>query len=269
MHKLILLLMLVCSTSLLQAQRFKVHSWEGGLRWWEVDRTANNPIQLIPLLRTPGPYIDFIRGFFPPAAYNTGITGNPGLENQVFLFGGLTFAATGNSYFSKHFRLTTHLLLSLPERSRNGTLFYEQEEATPAETFRTQVTLSLKDRRQYGALDAGIHWRSHHGRPVGFTAGLQLQGTVSLHHSYTAVVDTVRLSTSGRRSASSYRPLPLLEGKALSFWQAYVPLGVEWQPRRSAFYLRTGLSLGILRGQYRPARWEAANGLSLTVGRKK
>lgn len=244
MRTLLVVLLLAVTVSS-SAQHLKLKNYSAGYRAFEVDGVGNNPLTILPFLKKPATYQNFINSL----QYN-GLYGNPSIQIlRNYYFGAEWYKDSTESRFWKKYSLQTNLYLSNRLKKDNMALLNEQVVFSPNDTTFHRDQYSLVQQQQFVGATIGINRRFKISNRLKFFTGFHVQGSYAYLHKYQQRLDSSVFNHQSRTTKITL--LPDLEGRKFFQWQAMIPIGVEMNVWKESIFIRAEAIAGIIGDRYR------------------
>lgn len=264
-HLSVILLLILTASKAQQAPssinrpRLKLKSYSIGYRIFELNTAVGEPRTLVPLMKNPVAYRNFIN-----TLQHNSITGNGGYGafHNVFINAEVVKNSPESRFWKKH-AVQSGVFISNRLVSEGSTL--ENRHVSPDTTFYYD-RYRLKQHLQFLGLNAGLNRRSRLSNKLQFVVGLHLQGAVAVVHSYQHHLDSSTFK-SGRGWQSNITQLADAKGTCFLQWQAFVPLGLEIAVYKRQIFIRADFNAGVVGRSYRTngLRFQESHGGGLWV----
>ena len=243
------------------SQKIEIKNFSIGYRVFEISPVGNNPITIVPLLKDPVAYQNFLRTI----NYNN-LYGNPGIQqlHTFYISTELQVDSPVSRFWKKH-TLQTGIHFTAPLVQSAGALADQHYTYLPDTVLHDNQYSLVKNQQFFGA-QAGINRRFNISKKLKAVAGLQVQGSVAIVHYYQQQWDSSTYS-SNQGLKTHVSSLPNLNGKNFFQWQAMIPLGFEYPIYQRKLFLRLEFCIGIIGGRYRPKDFSAneAHGAGISI----
>jgi hypothetical protein len=255
----ILIFLSTALSNCINAQEWRIKSYNLGYRIFELTPVGNNPITITPLLKDPAAYKTFLNTITTNSVY-----GNPEILHLHTLYLNAEFQKDSSLFrFWKKYTLQAGLILTTRINQNAGAIGDEGYVFSP-DTAIYRNMYSLTKNQQFFGVNVGLNRRFKISEKLKIITGLHVQGSFAIVHNYQQ-----------RWDSSTYSPavgwdirtthLPNLKGKNFFQWQILVPLGLEYELIKEKFLIRFELDAGIVGSHYTPKDFAAkeAHGIGL------
>ena len=242
------------------AKRLKIKSITLGSKMIEQSAFGNNTMVLAPLLKYPEPYTKYISN----QSYNSFI-GNPIIQWVYSYHLGLElYKHNSDSRFWR--KNTVQSSLFFTNKLHKGNMAMGNQGMLPDTTF-YDYNHHLEQKLQFIGAQLGLNRRLKISRKINFVTGIQLLGSLAIHHKYKQYLDSSTFHAKRGRT-SRITTLASLEGRNYTQWQAIIPLALEIDLYRKQIFLRPEFNAGIISGKLRSfyrKTPEEAHGFGITL----
>lgn len=233
------------------AQQWKLRSFCGGARQFELNPVGNNPMMLEPFMKDANSY----RAFINTLEYN-GLLGG----GEIQLFKNYYLNATWHrpgaaSRFWKKTNVQAGGWISNQLVKEGMALTNHDATFSPTDTVLHRHHYTIAQHLQFAGLNAGLNWRGRLSNKLSYTAGFQMQGGIAFRHHYNHQLDSNWVHYPANIRRSSTTALQARKGKNFFQWQAMIPLGVEVDLYRQRIFVRAEFLAGMVGGQFRSSEF--------------
>jgi hypothetical protein len=248
----ILLVLGTVLSNAVNAQQWRIKSYNTGYRIFEISAVGNNPITIIPLLKDPVAYESFLNTI----TINS-LSGNPEITPYKTFYINAEFKKDSalSRFWEKH-SLQGGLHFTTRISQYAGAVANEEYFLSPDTVF-YRDTYSLVKFQQFLGVNIGLNRRFNISQRLSFLIGLHAQGSFAIIHHYQQRWDSsVYTPTGGWDTKTTH--LPNLKGKNFFQWQIMMPLGLEYEFKKEKFLVRLELNAGVVGSRYRPKNFAAS-----------
>jgi hypothetical protein len=228
------------------SRHLKIRNISFGSRIFEKESIGNNPLTIIPFLKNPFVYIDYLNTI----TYN-GLNGNPGIERQRNYYLNVEFYKTSKSRFWKKYSINIGMQITNKLIKDGLALFNERVEFSPTDSIVYTDRYSLVQNQRFFGANLGLnrYFKTSEDR-FQFLIGLHWQGSFAVTHNYQQRWDSTIFVLPNTRTTTTTE-LSKLKGINFFEWQAMMPLGIEIDIYKQRFFIRFEAYLGITKNRYK------------------
>ncbi len=226
---------------IIHAQQKIIKNYSAGLRIFEYNMIGNNPTTLAPQLKDPVSYLYTLNNF----SYNS-LHGNPAIAYMKNFYLNLEIRGRDSaSRFWKNHSIQTGIVFT-NKLSRNAGAIEDIQWDFIPDTIKRTRGYSYIEQIQFLGANTGINRRFKVAKNIQLLAGLQVQGSFAIIHTYKQQMDSSAFKLGAGWIYQKSTSLPDLAGKRYFQWQAYIPIGMEVNVYKQVFFIRLEAMIGLI-----------------------